>query len=227
MCQNAPWLGVGLVLIWNTLQHTGADMEASLLLPFLMGRAQGLHDYVDANIPSRMRRIVSADDIMQDIWITVVRGASDITSTGSDEFDPWLTRIAQRRIADAIRRAGALKRGRRDVIVYERRQTTSFADLFGRVSSSQDSPSKDVSTREAVHAVQIALAALPRDYRKVVTLRYIEGRSHDQIGNAMGRSRSAINSLLFRAMRKLKGLLGPAGRFFSDDGSYIAPARAT
>ncbi|MEE9296949.1 MAG: RNA polymerase sigma factor [Phycisphaerae bacterium] len=174
-----------------------------------------------------MRRVVSADDVLQDIWITVICGASDITSTGSEEFDPWLTRIAQRRIADAIRRAGAMKRGGSDVIVHERWQSTSFVDLFARVSSPQDTPSKEVSTREAVDAVQIALAALPENYRTAITLRYVEGRSHDQIAKAMRKSRSAVNSLLFRGMRKLKELLGSAGRFFSDNGTCDVPGRAT
>lgn len=170
---------------------------------------------------------MSADDILQDIWMTVIRSASDITSTGSDEFDPWLTRIAQRRIADAIRRAGALKRGGRDAIVYERWQTTSFVDLFARACNPQETPSREVSTRDAVHAVQIALAALPEHYRTAITLRYIEGRSHVQIAEAMCKSRSATNSLLFRGMRKLRGLLGSAQRLFSDNGTCVAPGRAT
>jgi len=207
--------------------QSGCAMEPSSLLQLLMSRAQGLHRYVEGEIPRRMRRVVSADDILQDIWITVVGSASDITSSGSDDFDPWITRIAQRRIADAIRRAGALKRGGRDVIIYERRQTTSFVDLFARVRSPQDTPSKQVSTREAVHAVQIALATLPESHRTAITLRYIEGRSHNQIAKAMCKSPSAINSLLFRGMRKLRGMLGSAGRFFSHNGTYVAPRRAT
>ena len=156
-------------------------MEPSELLPILMSRAQRVHSYVAEKIPPRMRRVVSADDVMQDIWITVINSASDITSTGSEEFDPWLTRLAQRRIADAIRRAGALKRGGNEVIVYVQARSSSFVDLFARLSSSHNTPSSEVSTQESVHAVQIALAALSEDYRTAIGLRYIEDFSHDQI----------------------------------------------
>ncbi len=187
-----------------------------------MSRAEGLHRYIEAEIPPRMRRTVSADDILQDIWITVVRSASDITSTGSDEFDPWLTRIAQRRIADAIRRAGALKRGGRANVTYERRQMTSFIDLFARVRSPQATPSREIAAREATHAVQLALTSLPEHYRKALTLRFIDGKPHSGIARTLNMSRSAVNSLLCRGLRKLKELLGPADRFFSDKGTHSA-----
>lgn len=194
-------------------------MEPSSLFQLLMSRSDGLCHYVESKIPARMRRIVSAEDILQDIWLTVVRSASNITSSGSEEFDPWLTRIAQRRIADAIRRAGALKRGGRANIVYERRQTTSFVDLFARARGSQITPSREVSAKEATQAVQIALTTLPETYRKALIRRYIDGESHRDIARALNMSRSAVNSLLFRALRKLKEVLGPADRFFSDNGT--------
>lgn len=169
---------------------------------------------------------MSADDILQDIWVTVVRSASDITSSGSDEFDPWLTRIAQRRIADAIRRAGALKREGSATVVHERWQMTSFVDLFARVCGPQITPSREVSAKEATHAVQVALTTLPENYRKALIRRYIDGESHGDIARALNMSRSAVNSLLFRALRKLKEVLGPAGRFFSDNGTLSDSARA-
>jgi RNA polymerase sigma-70 factor (ECF subfamily) len=173
-----------------------------------------------------MRRVVCADDILQDIWITVVRNASEVTACGWSEFDPWLTRIAQRRIADAIRRAGSFKRGGRANLTYERRQTTSFVDLFARVQSPQVSPSREISAREATHAVQIAMTALPDHYRTALTLRYLHGKSHADIARALRMSRPAVNSLLYRGLRKLKELLGSASRFFSDDGTPTTLAEA-
>ena len=82
-------------------------------------------------------------------------------------------RVAQRRIADAIPRVGAAKRGGSDALVYNKRLTTSFVDLFSRVSGRMVTPSAEVSVKEAVHAVQIALASLPESHRTAVELRYL------------------------------------------------------
>ncbi|MEE8170391.1 MAG: sigma-70 family RNA polymerase sigma factor [Phycisphaerae bacterium] len=190
-----------------------------------MSRTDDLRRYVESAIPSRMTRVVSADDILQDIWITVVRSASDIIATGSEGFDAWLTRIAQRRIADAIRRARAVKRGGRARITYEKPQTSSFVDLFARISSPQATPSKTLSARESTNAVQVALAALPERHRAVLMLRYFDGKSHSDIAHALNLSQSAVNSLLFRGMQKLRRLLGATTQFFSDDRLWAASAR--
>jgi len=197
--------------------------EPSTLMTHLMGRADFLRRYVEAKIPSRLRRTVSADDILQDIWLTAFRSKADIGSLEVEEFNPWLTRVANRRLADAIRRAATAKRGGREVILYAKQQNTSFVDLFGRVRSPQVTPSREVSTMEAVQAVQIALAALPEDYRTAITLRYINGSSCSQVAEAMRRSHGAVWSLLYRGKRRLRGLVGSLGKFFSEDGTNIAP----
>lgn len=201
--------------------------EAVSLMAPLMSRADSLRRYVEAKIPSRLRRTVSSDDILQDIWITAVRSVADVRPHGPDDLDRWLTRVAQRRIADAIRRAGAAKRGGRDAIMYDRRQTSSFVDLFSHVSGREGTPSREVSTKEAVHAVQIALAALPEDYRIAIELRYLEGNSQEEIAKLMHKTRPSVNSLLFRGMRKLRELLEPVGRFLSDDGCATRLSRMT
>ena len=76
---------------------------------------------------------------------------------------------------------------------------------------------------EAVDAVQIALAALPEDYRTAITLRYIHGRSCAQVAKAMRKSDGAVWSLLYRGKRKMRGLVDSVGVFFSEDVTDIAP----
>ncbi len=204
-----------------------SSSEAALLMASLMTRADSLRRYVTGKIPPRLRRTVSSDDILQDVWITAVRNIADVRPDGSEDLDRWLMRVAQRRIADAIRRADAAKRGGRDTLVYNRRVTTSFVDLFSRVSGCGVTPSAEVSVKEAVHAVQIALASLPESCRTAVELRYLQGHSREEIAKIMNRTRAAVNALLFRGMHKLRELLGSVDRFFSDDSVHHAPRHAT
>lgn len=196
--------------------------EPSALIRLLVSRSDGLRRYITSRIPSRLRRIVSADDILQDVFITVVRRAADLSATGLDDIDVWLTRTAQQRIADAIRRVMAKKRGGHCGMVYEEWQRGSFVDLFERVCAGRDTPSKEMSAKEAVSAVQLALAALPEKYRMAITLRYIHGSSYDQVAKAMSKSRTAVNNLLHRGLCMLKALMPPISQLFSDDGTETA-----
>jgi RNA polymerase sigma-70 factor (ECF subfamily) len=64
--------------------------------------------------------------------------------------------------------------------------------------------------REA--AVQAALAKLPADQRAAMVMSLYEQLSYREIGEAMGRSARAVDSLLFRAKTNLRKLLEPAHR---------------
>ena len=48
-----------------------------------------------------------------------------------------------------------------------------------------------------------ALARLPEDYREVITLRHVEGRSFEEIAAAMGRTSGAVRMLWMRALERL------------------------
>jgi len=204
------------------MRDDDTNAQASLLIK-LMRNSEGVRKYIQVRIPPRLRRAISADDIMQEVWVTVVRDVAGNPAHEWDEFDFWLYRIAQRRIADAIRRAGAVKRGGRDRVMHEARRTASLVDLFARLGSPQGTPSMEVSQAEAVDAMQIALAALPEDYRTAIKLRYVDGSSYAEIAQEMSRSYAAVCGLLHRGLRRLKVVMGTLGEFFSDDAGCATP----
>jgi len=53
-------------------------------------------------------------------------------------------------------------------------------------------------------AVEAALERLPEDYRRVVLMRYREGRSFADIAVSMARSENAVRKLWFRAVERLQ-----------------------
>jgi RNA polymerase sigma-70 factor (ECF subfamily) len=110
----------------------------------------------------------------------------------------------------------AVKRGGRHRIVNGGRETSSLLDLFAHVAGRDRTPSSEEGAREAVHAVQIAISALPDDHRRAITMHHIEGRTSDEVAEALQKSLPAVKGLLYRAMRGLREQLGPEGRFFSD-----------
>ena len=60
--------------------------------------------------------------------------------------------------------------------------------------------------------VQWALRRLTAEQRQVILLRFVAGWSHDWIGERMGRDATAVRSMQYRALRKLRDLMGEQER---------------
>ncbi len=192
-----------------------SDSDLQILL---MQRAERLHEQVQWKIPESLSSLLSADDVLQEVWVAAFRGLPGFRANHPGALDRWLTTIADRKLVDAIRTARRIKRGGRHRIEYTgQRRTTSCLDLFGRISCGQRTPSSEEGAREVQHAVHIALGALPANYRQAITLFHLQGRSRAEVAHAMKTSASAVNGLLYRALGRLRELIGPSARFFSDD----------
>lgn len=203
-----------------------SSKPSSTLFDLLMSRAEDLRSHIASRVPTRLQRTISPDDILQDVFITALRNAADLAEFSEADFDPWLMKTAHRRIADSIRRAGADRRGGRSVIIYSKyRKSASFVELFEQICGMNDTPSKVVAQREAISAVQIALAALPQDYRTAITMRYIDGSSYEQMADTLQKSRTAVSSLIHRGLQRMRKLMGPFNRFQSGDGSNLGSTR--
>ena len=60
---------------------------------------------------------------------------------------------------------------------------------------------------EAAVILADAMAELPEDYRQVVVLRNIEGKTFPEIAQKMDRSLNSVKNLWFRAFDRLRELL--------------------
>ncbi len=59
-----------------------------------------------------------------------------------------------------------------------------------------------------MRAVQNTIAQLPEDYRHAVQLRLLEGRSLEEVAEAMDRTPRAVQGLIDRAKKKMRADLG-------------------
>jgi RNA polymerase sigma-70 factor, ECF subfamily len=57
-------------------------------------------------------------------------------------------------------------------------------------------------------ALAMAIAQLPESQRQVIELKFLVGMSNDEVAAAFGRTAGAVNALQWRALRRLRGLLG-------------------
>jgi RNA polymerase sigma-70 factor (ECF subfamily) len=75
------------------------------------------------------------------------------------------------------------------------------------VAGESSTPSRKVSRKEAIRAVQVALASLPEAHRQALWLRYMQGLSLEESAKRMGRSPDAVRGLCDRAKQKLRAVL--------------------
>jgi len=198
----------------NRTQRTLTEAE---LQELLLTRANRLHRQAARKIPPRFKSVISAEDVLQEVSIAAFRGLPSFRADRPDAFDRWMTTLVERKVVDACRAARTLKRGGGHGTVKDKRsRASSFVDLFDRVVSSGRTPSREVSAKEAIHAVQVALGSLPDDRRRAIWMRHIEGLPPAEIAGAMHKTNAAVNSLLFNGLRQMRRRLGRAAKFFSD-----------
>lgn len=195
----------------------GGAIEERTLWRTLLAGAPRLRQYLAAKIPVRLQGAISAEDLLQEVWLSAFQGLGGFRQDGPDALDRWLTCIAHRKLLKAIKAAQRVKRGGRHVILQGNgNRVSSMLDLFVRVAAPGRTPSSEAAVAEAADAVQIALASLPEARRRAVWMRHIEGRPCAEIAEAMGKTKPAVNSLLFHGLQQLRDQLGDPSRFLSD-----------
>lgn len=200
-------------------------LDVDFLKHALTDGAPRLRAFVDARLPARLRGRICVDDVLQEVWIAAFRNRAGFRADRPDALERWLTVIAQSRLLNIIKADMRIKRGGCEKFAAQAARLLSYANLAGRVAFPGRTPSGEAAVCEASDAVRVALAGLPDARREVLLLRYIDGRTCEEIAVATNRTKAAVNSLLFRGLRQLNDLMGPAARYLSDAPSADDHAR--
>jgi RNA polymerase sigma-70 factor (ECF subfamily) len=172
---------------------------------------------ISPRIPADLRALISAEDILQEALIYAFQNIGSFEAQGPGSFHSWLVKIADHRLQDAIKRQRALKRGggRSPLKPQKAHDSSSVIDLLDHVAANSRTPSRSGARHEAVLAVQVALAGLREDYRDAIRMRYIDGRSVEDVANEMKRSKASVQMLCHRGLKELREALGRASKFLS------------
>lgn len=166
----------------------------------LVCRMPGLRAWVAEHIPARFRALVSADDILQEVWLAMLRA-----DRGSvRDWQGWITVTTRTVLLGVLRAARAQRRGGDWCQLQPARHRTSLLGLLNEVAPDSHTPSRDVSATEARHAVAVALATLPADQRDAIYLCYIDEVPRSEVARKMNKSESAVNGLIWRGLQNLR-----------------------
>ena len=183
----------------KALQAEGRHAEARERYAELVGR----HQRRAARIAFHyMRDGAEADEAVQDAF---VKAYSHLASFREElPFEVWFTRILINGCLDRIK-----ARTRRERWIQPMPDGPGGERDFGeRTPGRGPSPEDLVLARERRQALAKALARLPERQRSVFMLSHYEGCTSREVSALTGLNESTVRVHLFRAIRKLRTLLG-------------------
>lgn len=171
--------------------------EGALLARVAEGEAQAFRALVDRHLPTvvaigrrMLRDDAEAEDVAQETLLRLWRNAASL-ELGEGGVRPWLRRVAANLCIDRVRAQKNVTVGG-DALPEE-------IEPAGQVTR--------LAERELGRRVDTALKGLPERQRLALTLFHYEGMSQIEVGEVMGISDEAVESLLARARRALKATL--------------------
>lgn len=149
--------------------------------------------YLRALARRSLRRPADAEDAVQDVLLTLhtIRQTYD----PARPFQPWLVAIARRRIVDRVR-IQIRTTGRETAI-------EPFEETFAAAETNEGGSEADAIV------LRRAIADLPPGQRQAVELLKLKDMSLKEASAASGASVPALKVAMHRALKALKGALGP------------------
>jgi len=174
----------------------GASEDAALVAAAAKGDADAFRTLVDRHLSSvlavarrMLRDDAEAEDVAQETLLRLWRSADGL-DVGAMGLRPWLRRVVSNLCVDRMRS------GKRLTVVEEPPERAEAATQH-----------TSLEAQDASRRVDVALKALPDRQRTALTLFHYEGLSQVEVGQIMGISDEAVESLLARARRSLKAAL--------------------
>lgn len=183
----------------------------------LLDQYERLLQHLEPQLPADVRRVFGVEDVLQQTFAQVFRDIGQFQYQGEGSFFAWVKTVAEHRLHDAIKRQRRKKRGggRKQIEQVDAADSNSVVQLVEILAGDDSTASQVLAHREAVQAIQVALAALPEDQRTVIQLRCLQNMSWSEIAATMGRTPAAIRSLADRAKKKMRDALGSLSHYLS------------
>lgn len=147
-----------------------------------------------------------AEDVAQEVFLKLWRSLDTYREDASPGV--WIMTIAKHACFDELRRR---KRSQTESLYEEHDGEQVERPLADE--DEQSNPATAVIHDERRQAVANAIMQLPPEHREVLTLRYINGLSYEQMAKVLGERQGTVKSRLWRAKKSLKNIL-ENGNFF-------------
>lgn len=144
-------------------------------------------------LPRLAREEEATKDVVQATLIKAIRRLRDYR--GEAALFTWICQICRHEIVDYLR----AHRRHSDKVVLIDDNPEVRAALEAVAMPEADSPVARLDRAETARLIRLVLDRLPSHYGDVLEWKYVEGRSVEEIGAALGIGRTAAQSMLARA----------------------------
>ena len=158
-----------------------------------------LRRLVESRIGIHLRQRIEANDVIQETFAKAYQSLDRFEWRGEDSFASWLRRISE----NVVLRVADRQKSER---LFELQRCLDQPD-------SEVTASRVVRRGERFERLERALACVSPDHREVMILARIEGLQMKEIAHRTDRSISAVQNLLFRALKELKKAFGDTESF--------------
>ncbi|NEP52958.1 MAG: sigma-70 family RNA polymerase sigma factor [Moorea sp. SIO3C2] len=139
-----------------------------------------------------LRRVADAEDLTQDVFLTLMRSRTYDSQRGS--LASYLTTLTRSRVIDRLRSRSTRQK-------YFNRWQQSVADA---ATVEPVTPMKHLTQQEQRDLVRTALTRLKAQQRQVLELSYYEGQSHREIAVTLGVPLGTVKSWARRGLLQLR-----------------------
>ncbi len=178
--------------------------DASALNQLCSVYGERVRRIIRLRLDQKLRPKLDSVDVVQDALILALGGLKDFKYRNEGDFLRWLSRIAENRLRDIFDKFHADKRDVRREIPFKKEGRSTEGGSVGAAGPMRTTtPSVIACRKEALDRLEQALDELKPEYKQVVVLKRIEGLSHAEIAEKLGKKTGAVRMLLARAMAAL------------------------
>ena len=155
----------------------------------------------------KMQAKLDDSDLVQDTCLSAHRDFHQFRGATEHQFTAWLREIMAHAAANRTRYQ---RRERRDMRLEQQLsvELNESSQMIERaLIHPASSPSHSAARRERAVLLANALSRLQADYREVLVLRELEGKSLNEAAQCMGRSPDAVQKLWARALVQMRRLM--------------------
>lgn len=161
-----------------------------------------------AELNLRLQAKLDPSDIVQQTLLEAHRDRKKFRGRSDREKLAWLRSILAHNIANVYR---DYRSGKRDIareVPLREALDDSAIRLEKRLAAKVDSPGEGVLRVERVLELAAAMSRLPLIEQDVLTLHYCQDWPLAKIGEQLGKTPAAVASVAYRALQKLRDMLG-------------------
>ncbi len=142
-----------------------------------------------------------AEDMVQEVFLELIRSLPNFRREAA--LSTFLIQLTKNKCVSHLRRKTALKRGAGEIALSIESGGGVEEENSLLLASSEPTPEESLLSREEFESIRMALKMIPAECQALVSLRFFEEKSYDEICQALGLPLGTICSRLKRCLAKL------------------------